>query len=124
MKACACAEICLHCQICWAQGHRHPEYASPGGLGSHVASHRGKPPQARANPQRALNRGERIYIRKRIEHAALTLAAELHLDPRLVLHAIPAIIKAAREREVRVDPDDIPLTGPAVVLGMAHLRPL
>lgn len=81
-----------------------------------MSAHRDKP-NLRADPRRTLNRGERVYMRRRLEHVALALAAELHLDPGLVLEAIPAVLKAPREREHRVDPQDIPLTGPAVVIG-------
>lgn len=117
---CPCAGPCRHCQTCWANGREHPEYASAGGYASHVASHREKPPTLRAAPARLLNRGERDYIRKRLEHVALVLAKELHLDPALVLESIPKIIRTPRERTVTVPIDDIPLTGPAVLVGMGR----
>lgn len=121
MKACPCAGACLHCQICWSTGHLHEPYASPAGLGSHQTAHTRRTQEPRFDPRRALNKGERKYIRKRLEHVALALAAELHLDPATVLAAIPAILRAPRERRVCVDVETIPLSGPGMIVGATRL---
>lgn len=121
MKACPCPLACRHCQVCWAVGKAHPEYASAAGYGSHVASHRRKPAPPRP-VVRDLDRGEREYVRRRLNFMASALAAELRCTQASVLAALPKILREPRRCLAPIAEAECMPSGPGIVVGVRSQR--